>query len=104
LPGNCAGSEFSITSAHSGEDGTRLARQRYFKLVILDVMLPRMRLSGKPVARKALVSESANLSLIFTYTDAGRAGIRNQLICWTEAISFLGACSSLSRLRRRRDG
>jgi two-component system response regulator CpxR len=36
----CSAGGFSITSALSGEDGIRLARQQYFLLIILDVMLP----------------------------------------------------------------
>src|ERR1700739_4662489 len=31
---------FAVTPAFSGEDGIRLARQQYFLLIILDVMLP----------------------------------------------------------------
>jgi DNA-binding response OmpR family regulator len=36
----CAAGGFSITSALSGEDGIRMARQHFFMLIILDVMLP----------------------------------------------------------------
>jgi DNA-binding response OmpR family regulator len=36
----CAAGEFSVTSALTGEDGIRMARQQYFMLIILDVMLP----------------------------------------------------------------
>jgi two-component system, OmpR family, response regulator CpxR len=36
----CAAGGFSITSALSGEAGIRMARQQYFMLIILDVMLP----------------------------------------------------------------
>lgn len=36
----CAAGGFSITSALNGEEGIRLARQQYFQLIILDVMLP----------------------------------------------------------------
>jgi two-component system, OmpR family, response regulator CpxR len=36
----CVAGGFSITSALSGEDGIRMARQQYFMLIILDVMLP----------------------------------------------------------------
>jgi DNA-binding response OmpR family regulator len=36
----CAAGGFSITSALSGEDGIRMARQQFFMLVVLDVMLP----------------------------------------------------------------
>jgi two-component system, OmpR family, response regulator CpxR len=36
----CAAGGFSITSALSGEDGLRMARQQFFMLIILDVMLP----------------------------------------------------------------
>jgi DNA-binding response OmpR family regulator len=36
----CASGGFSITSALNGEEGIRLARQQYFNLIILDVMLP----------------------------------------------------------------
>lgn len=36
----CAAGGFSITSALNGEEGIRLARQRYFQLIILDVMMP----------------------------------------------------------------
>jgi two-component system response regulator CpxR len=52
----CSAGRFSITSALNGEDGIRLARQQYFMLIILDIMLPgidgfevlqRLRLSSK---------------------------------------------------------
>jgi two-component system response regulator CpxR len=36
----CAAGGFSITSALSGEDGIRMARQQFFMLIVLDVMLP----------------------------------------------------------------
>jgi DNA-binding response OmpR family regulator len=36
----CATGGFSITSALSGEDGLRMARQQFFMLIVLDVMLP----------------------------------------------------------------
>jgi DNA-binding response OmpR family regulator len=36
----CAVAGFSITSALNGEEGIRLARQQYFQLIILDVMMP----------------------------------------------------------------
>lgn len=36
----CAAGGFSITSALNGEEGIRLARQQYFQLIILDVMMP----------------------------------------------------------------
>jgi two-component system response regulator CpxR len=36
----CAAGGFSITSALSGEDGLRMARQQFFMLIVLDVMLP----------------------------------------------------------------
>jgi two-component system response regulator CpxR len=36
----CAAGGFSIASALSGEDGIRLARQQFFMLIVLDVMLP----------------------------------------------------------------
>jgi two-component system response regulator CpxR len=36
----CSPLEFAVTSATSGEEGVRLARQSYFTLIILDVMLP----------------------------------------------------------------
>ena len=38
----CTAGGFSITSARSGEDGIRMARQQHFLLIILDVMLPGM--------------------------------------------------------------
>jgi DNA-binding response OmpR family regulator len=38
----CAAGGFSIASALNGEDGIALVRQRSFKLVILDVMMPGM--------------------------------------------------------------
>ncbi|WP_345945300.1 response regulator transcription factor [Granulicella sp. dw_53] len=36
----CGPGGFSITAANTGEDGIRVARQQYFLLIILDVMLP----------------------------------------------------------------
>ena len=36
----CEEGGFAITSALSGEDGIRLARQQFFRIIILDVMLP----------------------------------------------------------------
>jgi DNA-binding response OmpR family regulator len=36
----CAAGGFSTTSALSGEDGIRMARQQFFMLIVLDVMLP----------------------------------------------------------------
>jgi two-component system response regulator CpxR len=36
----CAAGGFSITSALNGEEGIHLARQQYFQLIILDVMMP----------------------------------------------------------------
>jgi len=36
----CGPGGFAVTAAFSGEDGIRLARQQYFLLIILDVMLP----------------------------------------------------------------
>jgi len=36
----CEEGGFAITSALSGEDGIRLARQQFFQIIILDVMLP----------------------------------------------------------------
>src|ERR1700692_1874032 len=36
----CAAGGFSITSALRGEGGVRMARQQFFMLLVLDVMLP----------------------------------------------------------------
>lgn len=36
----CGPGGFAVTPAFTGEDGIRLARQQYFLLIILDVMLP----------------------------------------------------------------
>src|SRR3984885_3066547 len=38
----CGPGGFEVTPAFSGEDGVRLAREQYFLLIILDVMLPRI--------------------------------------------------------------
>ena len=38
----CGPGGFEVTAAFSGEDGIRLAREQYFLLIILDVMLPRI--------------------------------------------------------------
>jgi DNA-binding response OmpR family regulator len=38
----CGPGGFEVTPAFSGEDGIRLAREQYFLLIILDVMLPRI--------------------------------------------------------------
>jgi two-component system, OmpR family, response regulator CpxR len=38
----CRPAGFAVTPAFSGEDGIRMAREQYFLLIILDVMLPRI--------------------------------------------------------------
>jgi len=53
---------FAVTPAFSGEDGIRLARQEYFLLIILDVMLPGI--DGFEVLRRIrLTSETPILML-----------------------------------------
>src|ERR1700734_1344401 len=38
----CRPGGFAVTPAFSGEDGIRMAREQYFLLIILDVVLPRI--------------------------------------------------------------
>jgi two-component system, OmpR family, response regulator CpxR len=60
----CGVGGFSITSALSGEDGLRLARQQHFLLIILDVMLPGM--DGFEVLERLRLSSDIPILMLTT--------------------------------------
>jgi two-component system response regulator CpxR len=60
----CKAKGFSITSALNGEDGLRLARQKHFLLIILDVMLPGI--DGFEVLRRLRRSSKTPILMLTT--------------------------------------
>ena len=60
----CATGGFSITSALNGEEGIRLARQQYFQLIILDVMMPGI--DGFEVLKRLRSSSSIPVLMLTT--------------------------------------
>jgi len=60
----CAAGGFSITSALNGEEGIRMARQQYFLLIILDVMMPGI--DGFEVLKQLRLSSSIPVLMLTT--------------------------------------
>ena len=69
----CRPGGFAVTPAFSGEDGVRLARQQYFLLIILDVMLPGI--DGFEVLRRIRRSSDTPI-LMLTTRGAAKDRIR----------------------------
>jgi two-component system response regulator CpxR len=60
----CAAGGFSIISALNGEEGIRLARQQYFQLIILDVMMPGI--DGFEVLKRLRISSNVPILMLTT--------------------------------------